>query len=117
MKQFTFVHDNAEITVFYLDAGDKIGKHQHPHTHSTSTLQGETEVEIWYEEANPPEPHLCLRLRPDNHGMSLPAKYHHEIRAVADNTIVVNLRQKGPNEIRQSLGVQAPPGGIIFGEE
>jgi len=106
MRQFDHTHDECTISVFYMDAGDKIPRHRHPHTHSTTCIRGRIEVEIWYVD----QPHFLCEMEDSMEiGMSLPADIDHEIRALENNTIVINLRR---SPVRR-----APTGGIVFDNE
>ena len=71
------------VRVYTLDKNEKIAKHQDPFQHTTSVARGRTEVEVYGRGTF----EMRMRDAPRN----LPADIDHEIRALEDDTIVINI--------------------------
>lgn len=75
---------NTLSSVYYLNADEKIPRHQHPVAHTTACLYGRMEVEVW--DGRPVE--VCASGSPT---IELPPKIDHEIRSIEDGTIILNI--------------------------
>lgn len=88
MQVKTIGYAGALVTVYRLDAGERIPRHRHAVNHSTSVLEGKTVARIFDDRPDTlMEPHSPL--------LDLPAGIDHEIEAVHDGTIVVNVIKEG----------------------
>jgi quercetin dioxygenase-like cupin family protein len=80
-----YLYDSV-ISIYYMDAGDKIPRHIHPNEHTTACLAGETEVDI--------DDHPLFHMKPGEGSVPLPPKIYHEVRAMVDGTIVMHVMEK-----------------------
>jgi quercetin dioxygenase-like cupin family protein len=110
MKATTHTAFGVTATVYQLDKGEKIARHQHPFMHTTSVAAGRTEVEMWDE--NTPHPYL---MRPGDPDFALPANIDHEIRAMEDGTIVVNIAEGGGYSAAMA-GLPGLSGGVMLAD-
>jgi quercetin dioxygenase-like cupin family protein len=78
--------ESIQLSLFQLNKGDKIDRHKHDFVHTTSVAAGRTEVEIWG------VAHQVFEMRVGDRDHPFPPGQEHEIRALEDGTIVVNLR-------------------------
>jgi quercetin dioxygenase-like cupin family protein len=85
----TSIHSYSGVTatVYVMNRGEKIVRHQHAFVHTTSVAAGRSEVEV-YRWPNSSE---AFEMRPDQPRVELPAGIDHEIRALEDGTVVVNM--------------------------
>lgn len=74
------------LSLFQMDAGDKIDRHAHPFVHTTGVARGKTLVEIWY-----PEGKKEITFEPGMKDFPFPPDVDHQITAIEDGTIIVNL--------------------------
>lgn len=84
------------VTVYFMNAGDKIAMHTHAVMHTTGCAAGKSEVEIEGE-----APFQMVSGVPD---FDLPANIPHEIRAIEDGTVIVNLISGGDGTISADGG-------------
>jgi quercetin dioxygenase-like cupin family protein len=104
----TTVHeyDGFLLSLFQMNAGDKIGRHQHSHVHTTGVARGRSQVSIFHSDDHTE----VFEMLPGYRDVPFPADVEHEIIAMEDDTIVVNLSSlahhpsKGPSQ----------PGGIAM---
>jgi quercetin dioxygenase-like cupin family protein len=108
----TSIHSYGGVTatVYVMNAGDKIPRHQHPTKHTTSVAAGHTEVEIW----TPDDTKGWLKpMWTGESAFELPPNLDHEIRALEDGTVVVNLSVGGPQTVANATrGEAAQAGGV-----
>ncbi len=71
-------------TVYHMDAGEKIERHQHPVEHTTAVLAGQSKAEIF----GFTSPRI---MTPADESWVLPANIDHEITALENGTIVMNM--------------------------
>jgi len=105
----TTIHSYGGVTttVYVMNAGEKIPRHQHTWAHTTSVAAGRSEVEIW-----PNDPFGMIVGDPP---CPLPANIDHEIRALVDGTVVVNLSVGGPQTVANAThGEPAQAGGVAL---
>ena len=87
-------------------------RHQHPFVHTTFVAAGTSEVEV-YRWPNSSE---YFQMIPGQSRFELPPDIDHEIRALEDGTVVVNLSIGGPHSTEP--GAPAKAGGVtMVGDE
>ena len=95
-------------SVYVMNTGEKIARHQHTFPHTTSVAAGESEVEI-YDSSIPFK--MSLNMQP----VELPALIDHEIRALVDGTVVINIQAAGPSHtVSYSKQEPASSGGVML---
>jgi quercetin dioxygenase-like cupin family protein len=113
MKKIT-VHewDGMLLSLFQLDAGDKIERHSHPFQHTTGVARGKTRVTVWYSKLGWVEEYV---MKPGDKDFPFPANEEHEIEAMEDDTIIVNLShsQTPAGEPAQDGGIELEDGTIV----
>lgn len=82
MRIVTNTWAGVTATVYFLDAGESIGRHKHPISHTTQVITGATNVETGQ---------LLECMNPNSPMIELPADIDHEIIAVVNGTIVLNM--------------------------
>jgi quercetin dioxygenase-like cupin family protein len=105
MKKIT-VHewDGMLLSLFQMDAGDKIERHSHPFQHTTGVARGRTKVTIFHLEDDE-----YYWMQPGTPEFAFPVNVEHEIEALLDDTIIVNLSHS-----QTPAGVPAQDGGVLF---
>ena|ERR1700719_3522534 len=85
----TTIHSYGGLTatVYVMAKGEKIPRHQHTFPHTTSVAAGKSEVVILGGDASA----QLLHMLPGDPPEILPPNIDHEIRALTDDTVVVNL--------------------------
>jgi quercetin dioxygenase-like cupin family protein len=85
----TTVHqwDGILLSLFQMDAGDKIERHSHPFQHTTGVARGSTRVTLF----DTPIEDAVFLMVPGYKDFAFPPNVEHEIEALEDGTIVVNL--------------------------
>jgi len=110
----TSIHSYGGVTatVYVMQKGEKIPLHQHTYKHTTSVAAGSTEVEMW----TPDDTKGWLKpMWPDESPFELPANIDHEIRALVDGTVVVNMAVGGPQTVANAThGEPAQAGGVAL---
>lgn len=79
-------YDDMVLSLFQMDSGDVIERHKHPMIHTTGVARGATRVEIFYEDRTEE-----IEVRPGVKDFPFPPGVEHQITAIEDGTIVVNL--------------------------
>jgi quercetin dioxygenase-like cupin family protein len=114
MKTTVHEWDGFLLSLFQMDKGEKIARHQHNHVHTTSVARGKTEVEIYsvgiWGSGSYTEGEIFVMV-PGYRDRPFPPNIPHEIRALEDDTIVVNLTHL------HSLGPPAKSGGLMLEDE
>ena len=94
MKTVT-VHEwnGMRVDVWRMNAGDKIERHSHPFQHTTGVASGSTLITIWRPnwEFDPD----VFTMRPGDDDRAFEANIPHEIEALEDATIIVNIQFPG----------------------
>ncbi len=94
MKTVT-VHEwnGMRVDLWRMDAGDKIERHSHPFVHTTGVAYGRTQVTIWRPnwEFDPDIFTMC----PGDKDNAFEANIPHEIEALENGTIIVNMQFPG----------------------
>ena len=105
----TSIHSYGGVTatVYVMSKGEKIPRHQHPFPHTTSVAAGRSEVEIYDS--------LSTRFTMATGGnpWELPPNIDHEIRALVDGTVVVNMAV-GSSAAIAAPGPAAQDGGVAL---
>ena len=78
----TFQYAGATINVYHANKGEGLPMHQHPHNHATMCCAGSCLVRVKGKE---------IRMHPLTQPIDLPANVPHEIEALEDNTVFVNI--------------------------
>ena len=114
----TRIHSYGGVTatVYVMQKGEKIPRHQHTFAHTTAVAAGQSEVEVW---DYPPQSIKHTMIVGDI-PWELAANIDHEIRALVDDTAVVNMSMSEARdtgvaaETAQAGGVMHHDGTIIF---
>ena len=107
------------VSIFQLDAGEKIARHKHSHVHTTGVARGKTEVEIYRPKGaamgKPIFESEILYFEPGVRDMPFPPDVEHEIRALVSGTIVVNISmvQNPPAPFAVAGGIALIDGTVI----
>jgi quercetin dioxygenase-like cupin family protein len=81
----THSYGGATATVYVMTKGEKVPRHQHTYAHTTSVAAGQSEVDV-YDDLS-----TRFTMLPGDNPWELPANIDHEIRALTDDTVVVNM--------------------------
>ena len=73
-------------SVFQLNDRERIPKHQHSYEHSTYVVRGSSNVCVWY-----PDGPVEFEMRPGDSYATMPSNIDHEITAIEDDTIIINM--------------------------
>jgi quercetin dioxygenase-like cupin family protein len=84
----TFTYDGAQLNVFHADIGQGLQKHGHAYSHATICHAGSCLVSL--EGRN-------YTITKDSQPLNLPANEWHEIEALEDGTVFVNVFAEGKN--------------------
>jgi len=106
----TTIHSYGGVTatVYVMQKGEKIPRHQHPFPHTTSVAAGSTEVQVWW-----PTDIGVHQMLVGDPPFELPGSLDHEIRALVDGTVVVNLSVGEPQTVANATrGEPAQAGGV-----
>ena len=79
-------YGGVTATVYVMNAGEKIPRHQHAFAHTTSVATGETMITVWDD-----GPRNIKKMKVGDREFELLALVDHEISALVDGTVVVNL--------------------------
>jgi len=102
MKTQSFQWGNVTGTIYYLDRGEQVPRHQHAIEHLTMVIAGQSAVQIF----DGREPQAIVS---GNTAMVLPAGVDHVITALEDGTIVLNVI-KGAYGVATDTGLEAMRG-------
>ena len=91
MKTVT-VHEwnGMRVDVWRMDKGDKLEQHSHPFVHTTGVARGETKVRVWYDYGKD-----IMFMKPGDGDFEFTPNIEHEIEALVDDTIIVNIQYPG----------------------
>lgn len=104
--------NGTAVTIFQMSKGETIapGRHQHPWAHSTGVAAGRTQVTIFTD-----DPHIVV-MKPRMRDLDLPANVDHEITALEDGTIVVQMMQvQNPATPSKPGGIAQLDGTVVYG--
>jgi hypothetical protein len=108
----TTIHSYGGVTatVYVMNKGEKIPRHQHPFPHTTGVAAGQSAVEMY---GNTP---FLGEMIVGDIPLVLPKNIDHEIRALVDGTVVVNMTigQTAPQVYTDSPAAQAQAGGVTL---
>jgi hypothetical protein len=114
MKKIT-VHewDGMLLSLFQMDAGDKIERHSHPFQHTTGVARGSTKVTLFDDTSDGISESWAMY--PGEPDFPFPANVEHEIEALQDGTIIVNLShsQTPAGEPARDGGLELEDGTIV----
>ena len=80
--QHTFTYDGAQLNVYHANKGEGLPKHNHVYSHATICHNGSCVIKMKNKE----------RIIDKHSGaFNLPANEWHEIEALEDNTVFVNI--------------------------
>jgi quercetin dioxygenase-like cupin family protein len=114
MKSVTVHHSlSIRADIWRLDRGDKIERHRHAFMHSTGVFQGRTKVTLFRPSvlgetvAGGDE---SWEMTPGDRDFAFPPQIEHEIEAIEDGTIVVNMS----HAIVREPPPPSKPGGLML---
>jgi quercetin dioxygenase-like cupin family protein len=84
----SFTYDGAQLNVFHADKGEGLLKHIHTYSHATMCNNGSCLVSL--------EGRSYI-INKDSQPLNLPAGEWHEIEALEDGTVFVNVFAEGKN--------------------
>lgn len=104
--------DGMLLSLFQMDAGDKIDRHSHPFVHTTGVARGLTKVTLFPADC---DAHFIIMM-PGMKDFPFPANVEHEIQALEDGTIIVNLShsQGTPGKEAERGGLEMEDGTVIY---
>jgi quercetin dioxygenase-like cupin family protein len=82
----SFTYDGAQINVFHANKGQGLSKHSHTYAHATMCNAGSCLVTL---------EGRSYTINKDSKPLNLPAGEWHEIEAVEDGTVFVNVFAEG----------------------
>jgi hypothetical protein len=84
----SFTYDGAQINVYHANIGEGLPKHEHQYSHATICHNGSCLVSL---------EGRSYTINKNSQPLSLPAGEWHEIEALEDNTVFVNVFAEGKN--------------------
>jgi quercetin dioxygenase-like cupin family protein len=84
----SFTYDGARVNIFHANKGEGLPSHDHSYSHATMCHAGSCKV---YLEGR------SYIINKDSTPLNLPAGEWHEIEALEDNTVFVNVFAEGKN--------------------
>jgi quercetin dioxygenase-like cupin family protein len=109
MKVTSHTAFGVTATVYQMDAGEKIARHRHTVAHTTSVAAGYTAVDLYGELGV----NITFQMKSGDSDYELPANIDHEIRALEDRTIIVNMIT-GSYTTTEANGPPAKAGGVML---
>jgi quercetin dioxygenase-like cupin family protein len=82
----SFTYDGAQLNVYHANTGEGLAKHEHNYAHATICNAGSCLVSL--EGRN-------YTINKDSQPLNLPAMEWHEIEALEDGTVFVNVFAEG----------------------
>lgn len=82
----SFTYDGAQLNVYHVNKGEGLPKHEHAYSHATMCNAGSCAVRVEGKE---------LIMTKDTQPVNLSAGKWHEIEALEDNTVFVNVFAEG----------------------
>jgi quercetin dioxygenase-like cupin family protein len=82
----SFTYDGAQLNVYHANKGEGLPKHEHMYSHATICHSGSCIVRVEGKE---------LVMTKDTQPVNLSAGKWHEIEALEDNTVFVNVFAEG----------------------
>lgn len=84
----SFTYDGAQLNVFHVNKGEGLPSHSHLYAHATMCNAGSCLVSL---------EGRSYTMTKDSQPLSLPAGEWHEIEALEDGTVFVNVFAEGKN--------------------
>lgn len=82
IPKHSFVYDGAHLAVYHANKGQGLAKHQHNYSHATMCNSGSCLISL---------EGRSYTITKDSAPLNLPANEWHEIEALEDNTVFVNV--------------------------
>ena len=86
VPRHSFTYDGAQLNVYHANKGEGLPKHEHMYSHATVCHSGSCAVRVEGKE---------LIMTKDTQPVNLTAGKWHEIEALEDNTVFVNVFAEG----------------------
>jgi len=84
--RFQFTYDGTQLNVYHANKGEGLPRHEHAYSHATMCNAGSCVVRVKDKE---------LVMTKDTQPVNLIANKWHEIEALEDNTVFVNVFAEG----------------------
>ena len=84
----SFLYDGTRVNIYHADKGQGLPKHEHNYAHATMCHSGSCLISL--ENRN-------YTINKDSKPLNLPHSEWHEIEALEDNTVFVNVFAEGKN--------------------
>ena len=84
----SFTYDGAQLNVYHANKGGGLAQHQHTYSHATMCNAGSCLVSL---------EGRSYTINKDSQPLNLPACEWHEIEALEDGTVFVNVFAEGKN--------------------
>jgi quercetin dioxygenase-like cupin family protein len=84
----SFTYDGAQLNVYHANIGEGLEKHEHNYSHATMCNAGSCLVSL---------EGRSYTINKDSQPLNLPANEWHEIEALEDGTVFVNVFAEGKN--------------------
>ena len=84
----SFTYDSAQVNVYHANKGQGLSKHQHVYSHATICHNGSCLVSL---------EGRSYTVDKNSKPLNLPANEWHEIEALEDDTVFVNIFAEGKN--------------------
>jgi quercetin dioxygenase-like cupin family protein len=84
----SFTYDGAQINVYHANKGEGLPKHQHTYSHASICNAGSCLVSL---------KGRSYTINKNSQPLNLPADEWHEIEALEDGTVFVNIFAEGKN--------------------
>jgi quercetin dioxygenase-like cupin family protein len=82
----SFTYDGAQLNVYHADIGEGLTRHEHMYAHATMCNAGSCLVSL---------EGRSYTINKDSQPLNLPANEWHEIEALEDGTVFVNVFAEG----------------------
>jgi quercetin dioxygenase-like cupin family protein len=84
--RYSFTYDGAQLNVYHANKGEGLEKHQHMYSHATMCNAGSCLISL---------EGRGYTINKDSQPLNLPAGEWHEIEALEDGTVFVNVFAEG----------------------
>jgi quercetin dioxygenase-like cupin family protein len=105
-----------QADVWRMDRGDKIDRHKHDFMHSTGVVRGSTKITL-FNTLFTNGGNESWTMTPDSRDYAFDPNVEHEIEALEDGTIIVNMsttRPRPPAVTAKSGGLMLDTGEIVY---
>jgi quercetin dioxygenase-like cupin family protein len=86
VPRHSFTYDGAQLNVYHANKGEGLIKHQHIYSHATMCNSGSCLISL---------ENRSYTINKDSQPLNLPAGEWHEIEALEDGTVFVNIFAEG----------------------